>query len=239
MAMIHLPLDTGDPESSECTEYESSLWIDGMSEQCLDSFCSLLCDPSNSVFQHSITVARAWKKADLGTSMPPVSFSPLVSASLKKIAAATSSEPFILFTCQVVTKCLLYQRYPLLLASLIVDTLADIASENRPVILLYRYAQSLLSRDNWDARECLNSLNSLLQYLFTHSCIQNELMRSLREDSCLDLSMAECSINDIKASVRQCLHVTALDSISADTTKKSFQQLRKVVPLLSQVSDGI
>jgi hypothetical protein len=234
--MIHSPLDADDSESTECIEYESSLWIDGMSEQCLDGFCSLLCDPSNGVLKHSIAVASAWKKADLGTSMPPVSFSPLISASVQNIPATTSSEPFVLFTCQVVTKCLLYQRYPLLLASLIVHSLANFASENHPVTLLYRYARNLLSRDKWDDHEYLNSLDSLLQCLFTHSCIQNKLMRSLREDTCLELSMAEFSINDdIKASVRQCLHVATLESISATI----FQQLRTLIPLLIQVSDGI
>lgn len=238
--MIHTPsLCFVDSESSECIDYEISLWVDGITELCIDDFFSLLNSPANTPFQHSIAVAKAWKKANLDALMPCICFSPLMSASLEQIATGTSSEPFSLFTCQVVTKCLLYQRYPLLLASLIVNSLADIELDVHPANFLCRYARSLLSPDDWNARESMAVLDSLIQCIFTPNCLQNEMMRSLREETHLDLSRTDFSIAELNAAVRQCLHVAVVDSISADATKQSILQLRKLVPLLSQVSDDL
>jgi len=179
-------------------------------------------------------IPATWKTAGFDASLPPICFSPLLTTSLTTIAAA--SEPFQLFTCQILTKCLLFQRHPLILASVIARSLADFDSDARPVILLCQYAKSLLEMGDWDTAERMSLLASLLKPLFSSGSLHNVLMRSLREEM-LDLSRTHFSESDVKAALRQCLHVSVSCSDTSGFARQSISQLRTLTPLMDQVSN--
>lgn len=230
-------LKSADSETRECIEYETSLFVDGVTSECVDELCSLLHNPANNGFQHGLAVAQAWKRAGFEMGLPSISFSPLLTASVTVIGSA--SQPFALFTCQILTKCLLFQRHPLPLASLIATGLTDVNIDVRSVDLLSQYAQDLIASDDWHSDERVHLLVSLLKILFSPDCLQNVLMRGLEKETNFDLTHVQHFSNmDIKAAVRHCLHVLALDSATSDL-KQTIAKLRTLVTLAGQVSTAI
>lgn len=224
-----------DPETEECLKHETSLWVDGLDDECIEEFCALLSSPANNTFQHGLKAFQGWKTSGFETALPSICFSPLLTTSLTTIA--TASEPFRLFICQVLTNCLLYQRHPLPLASVIATTIADLKFAARPLILLRQYAQSLIARGDWDAEKRVSLLASLIKTLFSSDFLQCMSMISLQDGIDLDLSLARFSLGDVTTAVRQCLHVLALaKDINSTFAKRSFSQLRTFIPLLAQVS---
>lgn len=231
-------LQTADDDSRKCIEYETSLWVDGLTEECVDEFCSLLNCPSNNAFQHGIAVVQAWKNADFDVALPPICFSPLLTSSLTSIGSA--SEAFALYICQVVTKCLLYQRHPLALASVVANTISEINLDLCPINLLLQYSQRLLAVGAWDANECVSLMQTLVQSLFSPDCLHSVLMRSLQDATSFTLSHAHLfSDTDVEAAVRQCLHVLSVDSSTSDITKKALTQLRALIPLVKSIGADI
>jgi hypothetical protein len=225
-----------------CFDYESSLWIDGLAEECVEEFCSLLHSSVNNSFHHGITVAQAWEKASLGAALPPICFSPLITASLS--TAATASQRFVLFSCQVVSKCLLFHRHPLPLASLITHNLADTelkkldSDDLIPVDLLKRYSQSLIAFGTLDALKPVTLLFSLIDCLFSTDCLQSLIAGNISGKGRLDLSRASLSESDCVVAARQCLHVLAL-ALNSDYAKESMSQLHALIPLVVRVSEVI
>ena len=67
-----------DDETKDCIDYETSLWVDGLSQQSIDEFCSMFqsiakklvsaCDPGRPKLEES----------SLPAALPPISFSPLL-----------------------------------------------------------------------------------------------------------------------------------------------------------------
>ena len=239
LEMIRSPsMKSADAETRECIKYETSLWVDGLTEECVEELCSLLSSAANNAFQHGIAVAQAWKSTGFDAALPPVCFSPLLTSSLTTICSA--SEHFALFSCQVLTKCLLYQRHPLLLASLIANTtVAETNLNLHPVNLLRGYAQTLLALDEWDAEDCLSLLWSLLQCLFSPDCLHSVLLRNVLDKTNLSLCQAPFSGTDVGAAVRQCLQLSALESITSDFTRRSMSQLRTLIPLVKRENAGL
>jgi hypothetical protein len=224
---------SADSETRECIEYETSLFVDGVTRECIDELCSLLTNPANNGFQHGLAVAQAWKRAGFEMGLPSICFSPLLTASVTTIGSA--SRPFALFTCQILTKCLLFQRHPLPLASLIATGLTNVNVDVRSMDLLSQYAQDLVASDDWHPDERVSLLVSLLKSLFSPDCLQNVLMRAN-----FDLAHVQLfSDMDIKAAVCHCLHVLALDSANSDVNKQTIAILRTLVTLSEQVSNGI
>jgi hypothetical protein len=229
-------LKSADSETRECIEYETSLFVDGVTRECVDELCSLLNNPANNGFQHGLAVAQAWKRAGFEMGLPSICFSPLLTASVTTIGSA--SQPFALFTCQILTKCLLFQRHPLPLASLIATGLTGVNVDIRSVDLLSQYAQDLIASDDWHPEERVLLLVSLLKSLFSPDCLQNVLMRGFEKETNFDLThVKHFSDTDIKAAVRHCLHVLALDS--ATSAKQTIAKLRTLVTLAEQVSTAI
>jgi hypothetical protein len=241
--MIRFPAQNStDIEMKNCFDYETSLWVDGLTEECVEEFCSLLHSSVNTSLHHGITVAQAWEKASLGVALPAICFSSLITASLSK--AATASKLFVFFTCQVVAKCLLFHRHPLPLASLISHSLADIEWKKLdpddliPVDLLKCYSKSLITFDTLDGKKSLILLFSLIDSLFSSDCLQSLIAQKTSVNERLDLSRASLSESDCVVATRQCLHVLAL-ARNSDYTKHIMSQLHALIPLVVLVSEVI
>lgn len=237
--MIALPtLKSSDAETRKCIEYEMSLLIDGLTQENIVELCSLLKSSGNNRFQHGMAIADAWNRAGFDEAMPPICFSPVLTTFISVMGIA--SELFSLFACQVLIKCLLFQRYPLPLASLVATKLADSDSDAPHVNLLCKYSQGLIRADDVDsAVGCVPLLASVLGELFAPSCLQNVLMTSLMDASSnLNISaISRLTGCDIEAAIRQCLHVSTIASNTSDG-KQSIMNLRTLIPLVGQVSCG-
>jgi hypothetical protein len=241
--MIRFPAQNfTDIEMKNCFDYETSLWVDGLTKECVEELCYLVHSSVNNSLYHGITVAQAWEKASLGVALPVIYFSPLLTASLSK--AATASKSFVLFTCQVVAKCLLFHRHPLPLASLIAHNLADIEFTKLdpdgliPVDLLKRYSKSLIAFGTLDAEKPLNLLCSLIDSLFSRDCLQSLIAENISGKGRLDLFRASFSESDCVVAARQCLHVKAL-ALNSDYAKQIMLQLHALIPLVVRVSEVI
>ena len=242
--MIHFsPQKSTNAEVRDGFEYETSLWVDGLTGQCAEEFCSLLHSSVNNSFHHGITVAQAWENASLEAAMPPICFSPLLTASLT--TATTASKRFMKFTCQVVAKCLLFHHHPLPLASLITHSLANIVLKRLDpedliaVDQLRCYSQSLITFAGMDAKKRVTLLCSLIDTSFSRGCLQSMIAESILAEGSLDLSRASFSESDCVVAARQCLHVATLALNTSDYAKQSVSYLHALIPLVVLVSDVI
>jgi hypothetical protein len=150
-----------DTESQQCLEYEASCWIDGMTMETLPEFCKVIQEASQLSFRSVVAFAEAWTASALPGAMPTLSVSGNLIHVMQRLSKA--SEAFLLLTCQVAAKCLLYHFNPLPLATIVVHsrkegTLIDHAFYNA----LWAYAHSLVEFNKYTATERNGLVNSML-----------------------------------------------------------------------------
>jgi len=122
-------------EIKQCHEYETSLWVDGISENLIEEVVSMIEEMKQQRVQHKITVSQAWSKAvelkywissSDSTVMPPLGVSSLLlssvfrmmgSAKARKQEVTRGSMDMLLI--QITSKMLLFQVDPKPLAAVI------------------------------------------------------------------------------------------------------------------------
>ena len=233
-----------DDETKDCIDYETSLWVDGLSQQSIDEFCSMFQSIAKNSFQHVIQVAQSWKKSSLPAALPPISFSPLLTITLTSLQG--KSDCFAILACQVAAKCLLFHRHPLPLAALIAHGLAgderpELASSKAAVSadLLRRYSRSLIEFNKSSAKDRHSVLNLLIESLFSKDCLHSVLFTNARNGERMNLSLLNCSGKDDITVARLCLHVLSSAHTATDYeyAKHSTTVLRSLIPLVVQVCE--
>jgi hypothetical protein len=150
-----------DTESQQCLEYEASCWIDGMTKETLPEFCKVIQEASQLSFRSVVAFAEAWTASALPGTMPALSVSGNLIHVMQRLSKA--SEAFLLLTCQVAAKCLLYHFNPLPLATIIVHSRKEGTSIDHAFYdALWAYAHSLVEFNKYTATERNGLVNSML-----------------------------------------------------------------------------
>lgn len=174
-------------KTQDCLNYEASQWIDNASKEVFPDIAKVFDSTQRNLIQHTILAAQAWSKTFPNTSLPLLSFSPLLTNALLALSASSSRTPskeFICYVRSVVMKTLLFQLDPLPLSTLIVhcfqSTNSDHNEEEIIINLLHpviEYAHTVLelSFDKKDRKNkyCLHkSLTSIATLMDgTHAAI--------------------------------------------------------------------
>lgn len=119
---------TDDAESKLCLRYEASCWIDGVTIQTLSELCKFLQEGSQSSFRSLVAFAEAWKASSLPGRMPALPVSAILIHVMQRLSRV--SKGFLLLTCQVAAKNLLYQMNPLPLASIVLHGQRQLSESN-------------------------------------------------------------------------------------------------------------
>jgi len=150
---------TEEEEIDFCLEYEITLWLDGISEENISVFYSLLDVSQKFTVQYAIMMSHAWQAHFPTNEMPGKTISSLLSFSLVGITSKPFSytQDFISFVCKIAMKMLLFQfNTSLPLAALI----CHIFTQSRNSL------DGIRNRSNeWKGTEDL--LNGLHQYAKT------------------------------------------------------------------------
>lgn len=175
--------ESSDPENSRSIEFESSCWIDGLTIECLPTFCKVLHDVSNNALNIIASVGRAWTKFKMSEAPD---FSPLLMASLLVV---DGSAEFSSFVAQVTARCLLFLRNPMPLAALIqyVSTKGDRinTTKTKAGIPLVDYSNVLLAFDGESGSKRFEQLGEMLrscfapgnQFLIAHSWLKKSKVK--------------------------------------------------------------
>ena len=133
-------------ETQQCQEYESSLWIDGISADIIQELVSLIDESKQQRVQQKILLSQAWSKASMGYAMPAMGTSPLILFAIYKIFGdgASLSSNLSLILIQIATKLLLFMVDPSPLAAFIVFCSLESNLEGKDVASLYRVAKGIL-----------------------------------------------------------------------------------------------
>jgi len=174
-----------DAESRRCLEYETTLWVDGVSGETLEAFQSLVAASCQHTAQHTLSASRAWSAQFPSKAMPPhLCFSGILSAAIAGVVLDPSgfSSEFSAFVCGVAAKSLLYHRFPQALAAFI-KYCGGIAkggtagdgndhAKNGSQRLLLRYASGLV--DDQGTQD-LGELKDLAAGLFEEENVHSKL----------------------------------------------------------------
>jgi hypothetical protein len=162
-------------EDGQCSNYESALWIDGMSSNIIDKFIKLIDESKQVRVEQKITISQALSEssfvkttihARLGISSFLVW---IISRLLKDESFAVSNKQLSLLALQVATKMLLYVADPSLFAAVIYHCSAHGGvHEDKRIDDLCKFAKHILNKNH----ETNLLMESLTSELFAPSNVQ-------------------------------------------------------------------
>lgn len=220
---------TGDnSERVSVLEYEASCWLDGLSNDLLDEFCSLVQKSTQQASMSIVSVAKAWKASNLPGQAPTLQFSPILVQSLLTINQI--SETFAGLVCQVVSNCLLYMANPLPLAALIVHVSASTCALDQ-FQRLSEYSRSLVNFAEYSGIE-----RKVLVHKMMQSCLPGTSALLDVTKECRSNTSSEDNANEINgeslnylALIRQLAHVI-LSIDERRTEDKCLILVQKILP---------
>jgi hypothetical protein len=142
-------------EVGQCNEYESSLWIDGISADLIDKLIRLIEESKQQRVEQKIMVSQALSKASLGCAMPELGISSFLAWSVSRLLRedrdSAASNKMSLLTVQVATKMLLYLADPRPFAAIISwqiqSSMQGCVPGGERITDLCHVAQSILHKD--------------------------------------------------------------------------------------------
>lgn len=145
-----------DVEVNQCNEYESSLWIDGISAEIIDKLLRLIDEARQQRVEQKIMVSQALISASLGCATPRLGISSFLVYSISRLLlireSTVSSNKLSLLTLQVSTSMLLYLADPKPFAAIISwqiqGSMHGAVTGDKRISGLYHVAQGILHRDS-------------------------------------------------------------------------------------------
>ena len=142
-------------EVRQCNEYESSLWIDGISADLIDKLMRLIEESKQQRVEQKIMVSQALSKASLGCAMPKLGISSFLAWSVSRLLRedrdSAVSNKLSLMTVRVATKMLLFLADPRPFAAIISwqiqGSIKGCVPGDERIASLCHVAQSILHKD--------------------------------------------------------------------------------------------
>jgi hypothetical protein len=204
--------------------YESSLWIDAISEETIEDLMTMIGEVRQQSVQHKMTIFQAFSKANIVYDAAS-GVSSLLSLSLSYLMSKSEetkshfSDEFGLCLIQISVKMLLFQANPMPLAAIIYHAATtDQKAGGKNAAALYQVAKALVDGDS----NIVIHLDSLCSKLFHEECLLNCMLR---------VSMGKTHdiprYNLTSETMRQCLSL--LKYTSGDCREELFKLLRRTI----------
>jgi hypothetical protein len=164
-------------EAMSCRKYETSLWVDVISEDTIEDLMTMIAEARQQSVQHKMTIFQALSKAKLGYDSAS-SVSSLLSLSVSylmsdKDSRAPFSKEFALSLIQISTKMLLFQANAKHFAALIVYAAREHSPDDKNAAGLHQVAKALLDDDS----KANILLHALASNIFHRKCLLNCMLR--------------------------------------------------------------
>jgi hypothetical protein len=217
---------TDSSEKIAIIQFEASCWLDSLTSEILDEFCSLLHKSQSNIATALVSVAASWKESKLPSPVPSLQFSSLFVYSILSIQHGINSIAFVRCFCQVATNLILFMHNPLSLASIILtSSQPEITVDMYQVLVLY--CQSLVRYDSHTDSIRSKCLKDLLQSVFTEQSPLNLLAVPVEPQDETDLSFVSLP--------RQLAHIFLI-SDNLEDQNKCIALIQKLLPATLQVS---
>jgi hypothetical protein len=166
------PISSSSDEKNKCRNHELLCWLDGLTEQALDEFVTLVQEASERMLDAKVMFAeqcRSYVATTVSNSLP---CTPILAHAISTFGKLSRALQFL--TCQVATKLLLYSSDPLAMAlvwSHLQKSLAaqpmQLCPQIEPVFQsLSHYARCITVEDFGEYQD---SLNAVLSSVFVRS----------------------------------------------------------------------
>jgi len=172
------PHSDNDFEAMSCRKYETSLWVDVISEDTIQDLMTMIAEARQQSVQHKMTILQALSMAKLGYDSAS-SVSSLLSLSISYLMSDTEdsrvsfTKEFEVCLIQIATKMLLFQTNAKHFAALIVYSAGEHSPGDEKAAGLHQVAKALLD-DSSDANTHLYALSS---NIFHGECLLNCMLR--------------------------------------------------------------
>lgn len=219
------PLSDKHDGTESSRAYESSLWIDAISEEMIEDLMTMIGEVRQQSVQHKMTVLQAFSKTNIVYDAAS-GVSSLLSLSLSYLMSKSEetktpfSDEFGLRLIQISVKMLLFQANPVPLAAIIHHAATtDEKAGKKNAAALYQVAKALVEGDS----KIISYLNSLCSKLFHEECLLNSMLRvSMGKTH----DIPQC--NFTSETMRQCLSLLKYTS-SGDSREELFKLLRRTI----------
>lgn len=217
------PNDDNNAGAVSCQKYETSLWVDAITEDTIEDLMTMIAEAREQTVQHKMAIFQALSKAKLGYDMAS-SVSSLLSLSISYLMSETGdsrisfTKEFELCLIQIATKMLLFQTNANHFAALIVYAASEHAPKNENAAGLHQVAEAHLSGSS----SVNTHLHALSSNIFHRKCLLNCMLRVSTGNA---KNTPQCSFNP--EAMRQCL------SLLKYTTDEDCRD--KLLGLLKQI----
>lgn len=204
-------------------KYETSLWVDAITENTIQDLMTMTAEARQQSVQHKMKIFQALSKAKLGYDSA-CSVSPLLSLLISYLMSdaddsrASFTKEFELCLIQIATKMLLFQTNAKHFAALIVYAANEHLPKDKDIAALHQVAEALLSSDTTTATHFHTLSSSIFHQESPLNCM---LRASVGKARC----MPQCDFTP--EMMRQCL------SILKYTTKEECPE--KLLNILKQI----
>lgn len=173
------PQSDNNAEAMSCQKYETSLWVDAITDDTIEDLITMIAETREQSVQHKMTIFQALSKAKLGYDSAS-SVSSLLSLSISYLMSETGdsrvslAKVFELCLIQIATKMLLFQTNAKHFAALIVYAAGDLPPEDQNAACLHQVAKALLLSGSSSVNTHLHALSS---DIFHRECLLNCMLR--------------------------------------------------------------
>jgi hypothetical protein len=220
-------------ESQFYRRYEASLWVDGLTNDTLEEFCTVLQTAQELPVPVFVQIAKCWRASSLPSYVPDSRPSALVLCAIQQLPSASSYFAFL--TCRVVAACLLSELRPLSLALVIVDVASTVGESKNGFIYgtLLKYAESMVQRE-FDLTS--NAEAVISKYMGNNSAPKSLLREKLARSNgkMLETDFEDEVARDLMVLALQATHLAV---ISQGRPRERFvQTLHLLFPVVMMVS---
>lgn len=190
LLMNHNSNGDTDKSCNDVIEYEITCWLESVTMNTLNEYCSLIEQCITDSYMSVIVVAQAWNNAKLPNPMPPLTFSSLLVHAIRNINQ--SSKAFSICTCQIAIKCIMYMNNPLPLAALILDSYDSTGKTTSSCIpevhnIVRQYAQSLIDYNNYSGTTRIEICYQMLHLTFGENSLLRLVVQVIRTSGMIEI----------------------------------------------------
>ena len=221
-------------EASECLNYEVGCWLDGLTMKTVAEFSTLISDASSNSLNKAVCLGQAWAHSKLPKPMPTIAVSSVLTTALSSHSEHSIS--FSMLALQTASRCLLFHKNPLPLASLI---LYCHEFNRSPILLvadadvLVKYTGSLVNFGQTSAEDRVSLFYKMVQAYFSGQSLMAKIVAILSSDADATVPFVRASAATLAA--RLLAHIAVAAKGNLMVSKRSLVMIRRLIPAILQV----
>jgi len=233
-------------EIGQCLKHEICSWVDCMTSENIEDFCTILNRAKQQPFHGDIFLFRAWQACGLPKPTHKLPASPILVTALEFLSEGKCSPTMAASVNQVTTKCLLFHDDPLPLSVLVQSFFETAQKQTKKVAgekspggfnpAIVEYTESLVDFSAFDETSRMTLLGAVVNACFTKSSLHHRIMKVIQDNSTHDclLLLQGASREEAVAATRFIIHIVACAGSKA-TRQRCISLLKSLLPAAMEV----